>query len=282
MTIDTDKISALIRECAAACIIPRFKTLAHEQIFTKTSPTDLVTIADREAEEYLDRALTKMFPDSIVIGEEGISAGHKTVTVLQDRKKMIWVTDPVDGTWNFVHGNPEFAVMLACVIGGETRYGWIYDVPGNRMLTVEQGAGVFIEGVRQKVANPKPLVDTNGFAGSKYFSKMHRPYIKAFQSEVRSMHSISCAGHEYIRVISGLYDFGIYSRSRPWDHLAGTLAVKEAGGVVRKWDGTPYTPQDDFGGIIVASNETLRMELQEKLINTLLAEGEDKTKDWQK
>src|SRR4051812_801433 len=138
MKIEVDQISALLRECAARYIWPRFKALGQEHIFTKSGPNDLVTIADRETEAALDVALTKMFPDALVIGEESISAGQKKVDVLHDREKTIFVTDPVDGTWNFVHGSPDFAVMLACVIRGEVRYGWIYDVPADRMMVTEK------------------------------------------------------------------------------------------------------------------------------------------------
>ncbi len=254
-------------------IIPRFKKLATDDIDTKSGPNDLVTIADRETEEALDRALTKMFPGSIVIGEEGISSGLKKVETLQEKDNVIWVADPVDGTYNFVHGNPEFAVMLACVVNGETRFGWIYDVPGNRMLFAEKGAGAFIDGARLKTAASKPLAETKGFTGSRYFPKHLRPLIKSFVKEFDALHTLSCAGHEYIRVASGLYDFSIYNRTRPWDHLAGTLAVSEAGGCVAKWDGSPYTPQDDGGGLVVAANEELLAALQKKIIDKL-REGE--------
>jgi len=270
--IEPDRVSDLIRECAATYIMPRFKKLEQGHISTKTGPNDLVTIADRETEEALDKALTKMYPGSVVIGEEGISAGLKSVDVLQDRSKIVWVTDPVDGTYNFVHGNDEFAVMLACVIDGETQFGWIYDVPGNRMMAAEKGSGAFMDGKRLKVAAAKPLKESKGFTGSRYFPKHLRPLVKSFVKEFDAMHTLSCAGHEYLRLVSGGYDFSIYNRIRPWDHLAGTLALKEAGGLVAKWDGSPYTPQDDLGGLVNASNEGLMIALQQRIISRLLAE----------
>jgi fructose-1,6-bisphosphatase/inositol monophosphatase family enzyme len=269
VNINSEKISSLIRECAAQYIMPRFKTLTQEHIFSKSGPNDLVTIADRETEQALERALTAMFPGCVVIGEEGIAAGHSSVGSLQSNEGMVWVADPVDGTYNFVHGHPEFAVMLACVIKGAVQYGWIYDVPGDRMLVAAKGAGAFLDGIRQKVAAPKPLSEARGFAGSKYFSKAQRPLIKAFAREVQTLHSLSCAGHEYLRLASGAYDFAIYSRGRPWDHLPGTLAVTEAGGCVVKWNGSPYTSQDDLVGIVVASGSELLETLKENIINKL-------------
>jgi fructose-1,6-bisphosphatase/inositol monophosphatase family enzyme len=275
--IDPDRISGLIRECAAKYIIPRFKKLAQGDISTKTGPHDLVTVADSETEEALDSALTKMYPGSVVIGEEGISAGKKSADILQDKTRTIWVADPVDGTYNFVHGNPEFAVMLACVVDGETRFGWIYDVPADRMLTAEKGAGAFIEGRRLKVAGPKPPNEARGFTGSRYFPKHLRPLIKSFVKDFEAVHTLSCAGHEYIRLASGEYDFSIYNRIRPWDHLPGTLAVSEAGGFTTKWDGSAYTPQDDGGGLVNAANETLLEMLHEKIISKLVEGYEQKS-----
>ncbi len=273
LEINPDDISSLLRECAAEYILPRYKLLKKEHIETKSGPNDLVTIADRETEEALDRALTKMFPESVVIGEEGVSAGKKSVSVLQDRSKVVWVVDPVDGTSNFVHGQPIFAVMLACVIDGRTQWGWIYDLPGNRMMVAERGGGAFIDGSRLKIkAGDKPLSEVTGHAGSRYFPAAMRPILKSYKEKLGKVHTLSCAGHEYLRLVEGKADFAIYSRIRPWDHLAGALAVTEAGGAVAKWDGHPYTPQDDFGGLIVASNVKLQETLRQTMIGDMLNE----------
>lgn len=270
--INTDKISELIRDCAERYIISRFKALQSEEIMTKSGPGDLVTIADQETEAALDHALTAMYPGSIVIGEESVAAGDKDIAALQNQDGMIWVVDPVDGTANFVHGRDEFAVMLACVIDGENRFGWIYDILGDQMLLAEKGAGVFINGTRLSVAQPKPLTKTTGHARGIFFPKHLRPHVKTFSNDVTKLYSLGCAGHEYIRLASGQSDFAIYSRIRPWDHLMGALAVTEAGGHVAKWDGSAYTPQDDFGGIVAASNQELWEELNQKITRKLVEE----------
>lgn len=259
--IDPRKVEDIIRACAAECIMPRFRNLQSHEINTKSGPNDLVTIADKESELYLERELTKLYPGTVLIGEEGISAGLKTTDILRDSGAVVWVADPVDGTWNFAHGDEKFAVMLACVAGGAVIHGWIYDVPAGRMMTASKGAGVFIDGVRLSVSNTEHIADANGFAGRKYFTKAMRPHIDTLKQQAASLTSLNCAGHEYLNLAQGKADFAVYSRIRPWDHLAGTLAVKEAGGTVMKWDGTPYAASDEFGGIVVASRPELYREL---------------------
>jgi fructose-1,6-bisphosphatase/inositol monophosphatase family enzyme len=254
--IDPEKVSAIIRECAATYVLPRYKQLQAGDVSTKTGPSDLVTIADKESEKGMEERLLKLYPGSIIIGEEGVSEGRTDTKALADKDKLIWVVDPVDGTYNFVHGKREFGMLLACVVNGEIRHGWLYDILGDSMTVAEKGAGAFRDGVRIKTAAPKAdLKDMIGHAGVKYFPPVLRDNIKDLRTKTGSLHTLSCACHEYLRLASGQSDFGIYSKIRPWDHLAGVLAVREAGGFVAKWDGKPYGPSDEFGGICVAGSK---------------------------
>ena len=269
--IDPQAVEQIIRQVAAEKIMPRYRQLQQGDISTKSGPNDLVTIADREAEMALDAALAAIYPQALVVGEESVSEERKTLAALQG-DGMVFVTDPVDGTWNFVHGKKEFCVMLALVDGGIITHGWIYDVLTDRMMSAERGSGAFFAGERLKVAEPKVPQDLCGHAGRKYFPKELRPFVEAFKPKVRELYSISCAGHEYLRIASGVADFGIYSRIRPWDHFAGTLAVIEAGGYVAKWDSTPYTPRDDFGGLAAAANVDLWRYLDSELLKLMIEE----------
>ena len=269
--IDPLKIDSILRECADTCIMPYFKNLQDHEVDTKTGPNDLVTIADKKSEAFLSHALTLLYPSSVLIGEEGVSAKTQTTDILKDKNAFIWVADPVDGTWNFRRGKDEFCVMLACVHGGEVVGGWIYDIVGGRMMTAEKGGGAFMNGAKLSVAAPKTLNESTGYAGRKYFPVPMREHIVNFKTSVKSLHTLNCAGHEYLHLASGDTDFAIYSRIRPWDHLAGTLAVKEAGGHVMKWDNTPYTPGDEFGGLVVASQADLMLTLQQTVVNKMVA-----------
>lgn len=253
--INHDQVSQIIRETAAKLITPRYKQLREGDISSKTSPNDLVTIADKEAEVELERRLTGLYPGSVVVGEEGVSEGRVSTSLIGAPGRVVWVVDPVDGTYNFVHGNREFGVLIACVVDGETRHGWLYDIIGDSMTATEKGGGTYRDGARQSTAAPKAnLTELQGHAGVKYFPEPLRDQVKDFRKEVGSLYTLSCACHEYLRLLGGESDFGIYSKARPWDHMAGMLAVREAGGVATRWDGGTYDPVNEGGGVLVASS----------------------------
>lgn len=264
--IDPDKIAEILRDCAEEYILPRYKKLQDSEIGTKSGPADLVTIADKETEEALVRILSGLHPGSVVIGEEGVSEGTYSLDVLNESHGVVWVIDPVDGTYNFVHGRREFSLMMACVIDGATQYGWIYDVLGEETAIVEKGAGAFFGGRKMEVAESKAFGETIGHLAKKYFPPDMRQHVVDEAAHVKEAYSIFCASHEYLRLASGESDFAIYSKSKPWDHLAGVLMTQEAGGCAMKWDGSSYTPKDHIVDLIVASNQELWNTVQDRFI----------------
>ena len=274
--ISIDVISHMIEQRADELILPRFGKLRPEDIDTKTHANDFVTIADTETERALREDLTRYIPGCIVIGEEAVSSGAMGVEALADPTKIVFVADPVDGTYNFKNANPTFGVMLALVHGGETLAGWIYDVMNNTHYIAVKGQGAFRiqkgytgsyqKGERLHVATPKDLNDPqiNGFLESMYFPKEMRPFL---QQELQGrFRSLRCSAHEYIQVATGQKDFDVSHHMKPWDHLPGALLVQEAGGIVQKFDGSPYRPTDESGGLISASHPGLVQELQNKFI----------------
>ncbi len=272
-TVDPHKIADILREQAAIHILPRFRQLASHEIMSKTSPTDLVTVADQEMEKALIKILPDFLPGSIVLGEEGVSSGDIGLEALDDTTRPIWVTDPVDGTYNFAHGKEDFCTMLALIVGGQTQISWIYDPLTESMMIAERGAGAFIDDKKLDLpASTKPLSEMNGFVGLRYFPKSMRPHMEQTQKQVRSMYTMGCAGHEYLRLGQGLSDFGIYTRVKPWDHLAGQLMVQEAGGYLTKWDGTVYTPQTRMGGILVMTDKKNWQPLHDLFLAPLIAD----------
>ena len=253
--VDPHKIADILREQAGIHILPRFRRLATHEIMSKTSPTDLVTVADQQMERALIEILPQFLPGSIVLGVEGVSAGDIALEALDDTTRPVWVTDPVDGTFNFAHGKEDFCTMLALVVAGETVLSWIYDPLTDRMMIAERGAGAYLDD--NKMALPKNndgLKNMNGFLGLKYFPKSMRPHIEKQKYQVRSLYTIGCAGHEYLRLAQGLADFAIYTRVKPWDHLSGQLMLTEAGGYLARWDSAPYTPQTRIGGILAVTD----------------------------
>lgn len=269
---DPVRVGDILRDCAAQYILPRYRVLKAHEIDTKSGPNDLVTVADRETEAALERILPDLLPGSVVIGEEAVSAGLASTGILTRSDTPVWVTDPVDGTSNFVNGNDCFAVMLALVTGGEVTQGWIYDVPGNRMMITERGGGAWMDGERMHVAAPAAPEESRGLVGKQYFPKNYRPFVEELKTKVKTIGTLGCAGHEYLRLAGGQADFGVYNRMRPWDHLPGALAVREAGGMVVKWDGTPYMPGDEFGVITVSSNRILTDYIHDNLVRRMVEE----------
>ena len=112
MTNLVENVATVLRETATAIILPRFNALTAEQIQKKSSPGDLVTVADIEAEDKISNALKQLLPGSQVVGEETTSKNPKTIDLLSSGS-LVWVVDPIDGTKNFTRGNHLFAQWYA-------------------------------------------------------------------------------------------------------------------------------------------------------------------------
>ena len=261
MNIDHDKISDIIREVAADKIEPRFRQLAKDEIKSKTSPTDLVTIADIEAEIELTRILKDILPGSQVVGEEAVSNGDVLRDVLGTHEGPVWVVDPVDGTNNFAHGNPIFGTMVALVDKGERVASWIYQIPSKRMVTAQKGGGVRIGGQPlPDIQRPLPNADfstLHAFISRKFVPPKMRPFVDEKIKLLADATTYMCCAWEYVQVLEGDAAFSVYKRIEPWDHLAGVLLLEEAGFYIRKWDGTPYLASDLAGGLVNASSEEI-------------------------
>lgn len=273
--VDPHEISSILREQTAIHIMPRFRQLKTHEIMSKTGPTDLVTVADQEMERALIDILPGVMPGSTVLGEEGISSGAIKIEMLDDISRPVWVTDPVDGTFNFAHGKEEFCTMLALVIDGRTQMSWIFDPLQDRMMIAESGEGAFIKG--QKISfssSTKNLSGLHGFAGLKYFHKNMRPHIEKQSLSVGKLHTLSCAGHEYLALATGSADFSIYTKVKPWDHLAGQLMIGEAGGYLKTWDGSDYTPQTRTGGILAVTDKNNWQPLHDTFLKKLMKNHE--------
>lgn len=265
--INSEKIAEYIREVAAERIMPRFQKLELHEISEKSGPSDLVTIADIEAERDLTRILQDALPGSLVVGEEAVSEGAASIETLRTEKDPVWVIDPVDGTNNFSRGEPVFGAMVALVYKGETVRAWIYDIPGDRMAVSEKGGGSYIGGARRRIGAPPALAALTGFVSTKFAPPAMRPVLQARRERTRATEGLMCCAHEYIALAEGARDYSMYYRLKPWDHLAGVLIHAEAGGYSRKWDGSPYLPGDDSGGIISAPAAETWHELRDLFLD---------------
>lgn len=270
--IDLDRVAQIIRDVAHDKIVPRFQQLAHHEIHEKTGPTDLVTIADIEAEIELTRILPDILPGSVVVGEEAVSKGTVLRDVMKDSSATVWVVDPVDGTNNFTQGRPIFGTMVALVSGGERIASWIYQVPKNRMVMCQKGAGVRMDDAdfipAPKPAADAPFADMRAFISRKFIPPRMRPFVDERIKLMGDVSTFMCCAWEYVEVLEGNSVFSLYKRIEPWDHLAGVLLLEEAGFYIRKWDKSPYLASDLDGGLINAPSK----EIWERVHETFLEE----------
>src|SRR5690554_4827573 len=155
--MNIDRLAAILKQAAKQEIMPRFRRLDEGMIQTKTGAFDLVTEADTNAERVITAAILDHTPNTLVIGEEAVSANPALLDSALEDRIAIYV-DPVDGTANFAGGLPLFAVMAAVVQNGEPVAGVIYDPLGDDFVMAERGCGawqVFPDGrtIRQKFAD---------------------------------------------------------------------------------------------------------------------------------
>lgn len=240
MLPDPDSVTALLRRAATEIILPRFQKLARHQIREK-GPGDLVTIADTEAERLLTPLLAALVPGSVVVGEEAVAADRDVLQRLAGTAG-VWLIDPVDGTFNFAHGDPNFAVIVAFVEHGHVRAGWIHEpVDGETVWAIaEQGA--WRDHRRLIVPEPPPPEKMVGIVSGRLPNgRRARGALEAGGWPGR-MGSIRCTGRTYAKLAAGEFHYAYFSRSMPWDHAAGWLIHREAGGYGAFLDGAGYSP----------------------------------------
>lgn len=273
--IDIDYVSDAIYSVAMEKIVPRFRQLEEGQIRSKTSPSDLVTIADEEAEVDLTRILQSFLPGSLVVGEEAVAQGAITLEALAQSERPVWVIDPVDGTGNFAAGREIFGTIVALVQGGVTTHSWIYQIPDKKMVCAVKDGGIFLNG--KKWRKPPisdetiPLNEMRAFISTKFMPPKMRPYIAEKLSLVADSTALICCAYEYVLLAEGKATFSIYRKTKPWDHLGGVLLFQEAGGHTCRWDGTPYEPMDERTGLINAPSAAMARKIFKTFLKEPLA-----------
>lgn len=267
--MNIERLAAILRQAAKDEIMPRFRRLDDGDIRTKTGAFDLVTEADENAERVVTAAINAHSPNSVVIGEEAVSANPNLLNGSLEGRTVIFV-DPVDGTYNFAAGLPLFAVMAAVVENGETVAGVIYDPMGDDFFMTERGCGtwqVFPDGrrIRQKFAEPTALSEMGGLASVSYLPDAARGQILSNLAKVKMFANYRCAGHEYRMAAGGHVHFLMYNKLMPWDHVGGALMMREAGAHVARFDGSDYKPSQTDGGLLVAPSKENWEELRREV-----------------
>ncbi|MDX1922503.1 MAG: inositol monophosphatase [Alphaproteobacteria bacterium] len=266
MNIDIDKVASAIRDVAATEILPRWRNLAAGDIQEKTGPQDLVTIADQAAEKALSAKLLSLYPETVVVGEEGVEADPSKMDLFK-QNQPIWVIDPIDGTMAFAGGKPEFDVMLALTQNHSLDAGWIYSPVQDDMYfaTREHGAmRIHKKAQAQKLSAPTihGIKNYTGILGNKLLSKEHRDFVKSQEPKFTKIYSSISAGHDYAMLMRGEAQFAVYGKCMPWDHLPGLTMLSCLGFVYCKHDGSAYVPGDTTGGLIIAPNKSALDEIR--------------------
>jgi fructose-1,6-bisphosphatase/inositol monophosphatase family enzyme len=244
--VDTDAVTALLRDVADEVVRPRFRSLDADDVDEK-GPGDLVTVADREAEALITRALHDAYPDAVVLGEEA-SAGDPTLLERYAAAEHAFTVDPVDGTKNFVHGSPDYAVMAAELRRGEVVRSWIWQPEHGLAFVAERGAGAFRNG--ERLGSLTPDADPARWrvrASRRSWVGRSFPGLQPIE-----LSWVSC-GVDYPQLVTGGCDVLVYWSTKPWDHAPGTLLVTETGGVHATSGGAPYDPRHEAADGLVAA-----------------------------
>lgn len=276
--MDIDAVSKVMRDVAEDIIRPRFRKLADGDISSKSGPNDLVTIADTESELAITPLLADI-EDIPVVGEEAAET-NPALTELLGTSAAAWTVDPVDGTWNFAHGKPSYAVMVGHVVDGDAHGGWILlpetgdmlhgQVGGPVTVTNPGNAGVSTADARAELGMEpaveqvleiasvageaaRPLSELRGMGVMEYAPADLADGLKALAEDVAEVTPPRmCAGWDYWDLVAGDLDFLLYFRALPWDHAPGAAIARAAGYVVRHLDGTDYRPDSPGRPFLVA------------------------------
>jgi fructose-1,6-bisphosphatase/inositol monophosphatase family enzyme len=245
---DPGAIGRILRAVAATEILPRFRNLAASDIrHKKRNPRDLVTTADVEAERALEAQLESLLPGAAFVGEEAAEARPEVLASLAGADP-VWLLDPVDGTGNFAAGEPCFAVIVALQAAGETRIGLILDPIADVLLWAVAGGGAWQERggdrTRVRIVANQPREALRGSLTHRAATRLGEAMAARGESALPACTRYGSAGREYMDLATGALDFASYTRLKPWDHAAGVLIHREAGGYsALRSNGSPYRVQ---------------------------------------
>jgi myo-inositol-1(or 4)-monophosphatase len=218
-------------------------------------PANFVSSADKRAEDIVYQELSRARPGYGFLGEEGgrREGADKTHT---------WVVDPLDGTSNFLHGIPQFAVSIGLEREGTIVAGVIYNPANDELYTAERGKGAFLNDQRLRVAGRQRLLDAVVACALPHHGRgdlaLFRQEFAAVQDKVAGFRRFGAAALDLAWVAAGRLDAYWERNLSPWDMAAGLLMVREAGGFVSDIDGGDAMLEK---GHITAGNETMHREL---------------------
>ena len=229
---------------AGDLIVKSLSRLDSLKIDTK-GRNDFVTDIDRKAEADIIATIHRSYPQHAILAEESGRSGEG---------EFVWIIDPLDGTTNFLHGFPTFAVSIALQHKGRLEHGVVYDPMRQEFFTASRGDGAQLEGKKIRVSGQRTLEGSLIGTGFPFRAGAHvdeyLAMLKVVMSTAAGIRRPGAAALDLAYVaagrIDGFWEFGL----SPWDTAAGTLLIQEAGGRV----GTPTGSEYTLGSNIVAGN----------------------------
>jgi myo-inositol-1(or 4)-monophosphatase len=246
---------------AAAALAGRLRADGIGEVSTKSTPTDVVTAADKAVERQVVEALRRLRPDDAVLGEEtGGSAGSTAVR---------WILDPIDGTVNYLYGLPQYAVSLAAEVGGQAVAGVVHNPATGDEWTATTGGGAWRAGRRLRASGVTDLGQALVATGFGYNPARRDPARRAHQSRVlagllskiRDIRRFGAASIDLCLAAEGAVDAYYEKGLAPWDSAAGGLVATEAGLRVTGLGGAP--PGPDF---VLAAPPGIHKQLHDELL----------------
>ena len=237
----------MIRACekASKIIIRDFGELENLQVSRK-GPKDFVTKTDKKVEKILIEELNKSKKNYSFITEE-------TGIIINRNKDVFWVIDPIDGTTNFLHGIPHFAISIALQIDNEIISGLIFDPIKNEMFYAEKNNGAFFNNNRIRASN-KSNIEECLFASNSYGLKSIFPKL--------NLRNTGCAALDLAYVGCGRLDGFFHNKINLWDIASGIIIIQEAGGKINDINGFQINKID-----IRAANPNIYEKMLKKLDN---------------
>ena len=264
-----ERLINIVRQAGQEIVMPNFRQLSAADVETKSSLTDLVTMADKASEAFITKEIQHAFPDWDIVGEEAVAEDPSTTDKIGTADTCV-IIDPIDGTWNYAHGLSDFGIILAVVVKGVTRFGLLYDPVNDDWIYASLDEGAFFQrtAMNEKGKNQTPAQaplalhisaeqDLDKLAGIMSVNSYTNPKKQDFAVKasrfVRINNLPSCPA--YRQIAQGHFHFSLTYKMLPWDHAAGVLVHTEAGGICRTLDGQEYSPTMLDGEMLAAQSE---------------------------
>ena len=255
MPLLSSEINILEKVCSKASkvIIRDFGEIEKLQV-SKKGPDDFVTKTDQKVEEIIIEELERARPGYNFLAEEGGTTKEK-------KSEFTWIIDPIDGTSNFMHGIPHFAISIGLEKSGEMIAGIIFDPIKNEMFYAEKGRGAYLNNSRIRVSSRNIITDSIALTGGPSFAEenkqsFHDEYM-AMCSYFHQVRKLGSAALDLAYVAAGRAEMFWHKNLKYWDIAAGIIIVKEAGGTITDFKGKTFDLKNKE---ILATNSRLDSE----------------------